>query len=118
MTPMTVEFDIHIERTERGARRGVAAGPAPEPAPARVPRIAKFMALAIRRDRPLAEEAVKDQAALARLGRVTPARMSQIMSLRNLAPDIQESLLFLPRVEQGRDPLVLRDVLSLAAEVD
>lgn len=34
-----------------------------------------------------------DQADLARLGQVTQARMSQIMSLMNLAPDIQEAIL-------------------------
>jgi hypothetical protein len=40
--------------------------------------------------------------------------MSQIMSLINLCPSIQEDLLFLPPVLQGRDPLVLREVLPIA----
>ena len=38
------------------------------------------------------------------------------MNLLYLAPDIQESLLFLSPVERGRDPLVLRDLLPIAAE--
>ena len=35
---------------------------------------------------------------------VTRARMTQIMNLLNLAPDIQEELLLLPPVTEGRDP--------------
>lgn len=31
--------------------------------------------------------------------------MTQIMGMLNLAPDIQEALLFLSRVAKGRDPL-------------
>jgi hypothetical protein len=36
-------------------------------------------------------------AAAARLGHVSRARMSQILALLNLAPDLQEQLLFLQR---------------------
>jgi hypothetical protein len=32
------------------------------------------------------------------------------MNLRNLAPDIQEALLFLPRTEKGRDPICETDM--------
>jgi DNA-binding transcriptional regulator YdaS (Cro superfamily) len=38
---------------------------------------------------------VKDYAELARLGGVSRARVSQVLNLRNLAPPIQERLLFL-----------------------
>ena len=48
----------------------------------------------------------------------TPARITQIMNLTLLAPDIQEELLFLPKVASGRDPLVLRQLQPLAAERD
>ena len=44
---------------------------------------------------------VKDYAELARPGRVSRARMTQIMNLLMLAPDIQEEILFLPRIERG-----------------
>jgi hypothetical protein len=37
---------------------------------------------------------VKDYADLARLGQVSRARITQIMNLLNLAPDIQEPILF------------------------
>jgi hypothetical protein len=54
------------------------------------------MALAIRFDRMLRADEFRDYAELARLGRVTRARMTQIMKLLDLAPDIQEQILFLP----------------------
>jgi hypothetical protein len=44
----------------------------------------------------LRDETIRDYAELARLGRVTRARMTQIMKLLDLAPDIQEQILFLP----------------------
>ena len=59
-----------------------------------VPRIARLMALAIRLDGLLRAETFKDYAEIAQLGRVTRARMTQIIKLLNLAPDIQEQLLF------------------------
>ena len=40
------------------------------------------------------------------------------MSLLNLAPDIQEAILLLPVVEHGRDPVVLRDLLPIAMELE
>ena len=56
------------------------------------------MALAIRFDRLIREDVVSDQSELARLAHVTQPRMTQIMNLLHLAPDIQEELLFLPLV--------------------
>ena len=58
-----------------------------------VPRIAKLMALAICFDQLIKNGAVTDQADLARLGHVTRARLSQIMDLNNLAPQIQAELI-------------------------
>jgi hypothetical protein len=53
----------------------------------------------------LARGDVKDYAELARLGHVTRARLTQLMNLLNLAPDIQEQILFLPPTTNGRDPI-------------
>jgi hypothetical protein len=50
---------------------------------------------------------VKDFRTLARLGHVSPARISQIVSLLHLAPNIQEALLFRSRPEGGQDCLGL-----------
>jgi len=76
------------------------------------------MALAIRFDGLLRRGEVSDYADLARLGHVTRARVTQIMNLLNLAPEIQESLLFLPPIEAGRDPIKEWQVRPIAAEPD
>lgn len=60
----------------------------------RIPRIAKLMALAIKFQSMVDQGEVRDYADLARLGYVTRARVSQIMNLLLLAPDVQEQLLF------------------------
>ena len=72
------------------------------------------MALAIRFEGLLQSGAVRDYAELARLGRVTRARMTQIMKLLHLAPDLQERLLFI------RNPTVLneRNLRSVVSLVD
>jgi hypothetical protein len=82
-----------------------------EPAGRAIPRIARLMALAIRFDGLLRSEEFRDYAELARLGRVTRARMTQIMKLLNLAPDIQEQILFLPNLK-GLNERNLRPVVS------
>jgi hypothetical protein len=68
------------------------------------------MALAIHFDGLIQSEAVANYAERARLGNVTRARMKQIMNLLMLAPEIQEELLFLPRMEEGRGEVSLRDL--------
>ena len=88
------------------------AGSAPA---GRVPRVSRLMALAIRFDQLIRDGVVADQAELARLGHVSRARLTQIMNLLNLAPDIQEQLLHLPRVQQGRDPVTERELRPICA---
>jgi hypothetical protein len=55
---------------------------------------------------------------LAALGHVTRARVSQILNLIHLAPDIQEALLFLPPTLRGRDAIILADVQPITAAHD
>ena len=86
--------------------------------PGRVPRVARLLALAHRLDWLLRAGVVKDYAEASRLGHATRARISQIMSLSYLAPDIQEQILFLLRIERGRDPVILHDLLPIAATAD
>jgi hypothetical protein len=64
-------------------------------APERVPRIARLMALALKFEQMIRQSIVPDYAVLAAVGRVSRARVTQIMNLLNLAPDIQEQILFL-----------------------
>jgi hypothetical protein len=117
-TPLTVTGTLHFARAGRGGRREGREGPKPTTPTGRVPRVARLMALALRFERLIRQGAVSDYAELARLGHVTRARVSQIMNLLHLAPDIQEQLLFLPAVERGRDPLVLQDLQPLATTLD
>ncbi len=64
------------------------------------------------------EGTTKANSTFTSLGHVTRARMSQIRALVNLAPEIIEAWLFLLPIEHGRDPIVLREVLPIAVEVD
>jgi hypothetical protein len=68
-----------------------------------LPGVTRLMALAIKLDRMLREGVIQNYSQVARLGHVSRARVSQIMSLLQLAPDLQEQLLFLAATEQGRD---------------
>ena len=54
---------------------------------------------------------------IARLGRVSRARVTQIMDLLLLAPDIQEEILFLPAARSGPDAITVRQVRSVCAPV-
>jgi hypothetical protein len=76
------------------------------------------MALALHLEHLVQSGAVADYAALAALGHVSRARVTQILNLRLLAPDIQEALLFLPARPTGRDPIQLRHLQPLAALLD
>ena len=80
-----------------------------------IPRVAKLLALAIRFEKLVKRGDIQDYADLARLGYVTRARITQIMNLLNLAPDIQEDILFLPNTTKGRDPILEKDLRPVAA---
>ncbi|MCG8402467.1 MAG: hypothetical protein MJA84_12885 [Firmicutes bacterium] len=84
----------------------------------RVPRITRLMALAIKLDHYVQSGFVKDYAELARVGHVSRARITQIVNLNLLAPDVQEALLDLPKTMRGRDPIRERHLRSIAAEPD
>lgn len=70
------------------------------PAQEKVPRVARLLALAHRFQGMLDRGEVRSMAELARLGRVSRARITQIMDLLLLAPEIQEEVL-LGTVEVG-----------------
>jgi hypothetical protein len=117
---LTMQCPIGIQRRGRGAAKNRGAGAGGEPAanPVPLPRIARLMALALRFDGLVRTGAIADYADLARLGHVSRARITQIMNLLQLAPDIQEHLLFLRRPQQGRDPIHLARLQPIAAIVD
>jgi hypothetical protein len=119
-TPFVVECDVAFCRRARGRKALIdqsATGRIPAPI-GRVPRVARLMALALRFEHLIRTRVVADYTTLAALGRVTCARVSQIMNLIQLAPDIQEEILFLPRVVHGGHPIILRDLQPIAAALD
>ena len=83
----------------------------------RVPALSRTMALAITCQRLMEEGTVTSYEELARLSGLTRGRLSQILLLANLAPEIQEQLLFLPKVGNGPDRIFekdLRPILQVA----
>jgi hypothetical protein len=105
---MRVKMVAPFRRAERKRQKEVGPG---------VPRVARLMALAIRFDQLLSDGVVRNQAELAELGRVSQARVSQILALLNLAPDIQEAILFLGR-EPGRERVTERSLRAIVEETD
>jgi hypothetical protein len=93
-------------------------GPPPTAPERRLPRITRYMALAIYYEDLIRQGHVHDYAEIATLGHVTRARVTQIMNLRLLAPDIQEELITLDRVIKGRDALSLRQLQTIALDND
>ena len=66
----------------------------------------------------LRERKVASYKELAMRGRVTRARISQIMNLLQLAPDIQEEILHLANRPRGRDRIHLAQLQPIASELD
>ena len=80
-------------RAGAGAPKRLVTGAPAAPPPERVPRIARLLALAHKFQGMLDRGEVDSMAELARLGRVSRARITQIMDLLMLAPEIQVELL-------------------------
>lgn len=116
---ITVTRKIQMSRTANSRRR-IAPKPTNEASKpkGRIPRVSRLMALAIRLERMLQSGEVTDMTELARIGNVTQPRMSQILNLNMLAPDIQEELLFLPAVEVGKPAIHEKLLRPITMEVD
>jgi hypothetical protein len=113
---ITIKRKVHFGQGRRTRKELREGGRPPATLVGRVPRVSRLMALAIRFDQLIRDGVVADRAELARLGNVTRARLTQIMNLLSLAPDIQEELLLLPAMEQGRDTItekVLRPIIAM-----
>lgn len=78
-----------------------------------LPRISRLMALAIELQRRLDLDEF-DYAELAQLGRISRPRLTQIFNLLNLAPDLQEELLFLEPADCGRERLTEKALRRLS----
>ena len=118
MSGLVDECQIHFTTGHKGRKR-MEVGDAPEtPEPGIVPRLSRLMALAIRFEKLVRTGAVRDYAELARVGYVTRARLTQIMNLLQLAPDIQEEILDLPRTRNVSDTIPERRIRAIAATPD
>ncbi len=89
-----------------------------EPQSERVPRISRMLALAIHLKGIIERKDLVNYAEIAELGHVSRPRVSQIMDLNYLAPDIQEEVLFLPEITKGRDPWQERRLRKISYELE
>ncbi len=116
--PIKITKQIHFQTAKRG-RRVLKEGAKRKPVSlGKVPRLSRLMALAFSMDDLLRKGMARDLAGLARLGMVTRGRMTQIMNLLLLAPEIQEEILFLPLTHGGRDVLSERKIRPIATVPD
>jgi hypothetical protein len=84
----------------------------------RVPQVSRLLALAIKFQGLVSDGTVRNYRELAEVGHVSRPRLSQIMKLAQLAPEIQEKLLFLPHTLEGPDRVFERHLRFLASVVD
>jgi len=113
---LKVSYQVHV--AQRGQRVRLLEGAPPEPIPeperqGTIPRVSRLLALAHHIQELLNTGQVKDLAEVARRGRVTRARVTQIMNLLLLAPDIQEEILLFPQIIEGRDALTERSIRTV-----
>lgn len=88
---MKIEFMVPFRRTPTAPI--FAVEPFREPQ-GRAPRIARLLALAHKLDAMVRSGEIPGYSQLARLGHISPARLTQMMVLLHLAPSIQEYILF------------------------
>ncbi|WP_339910369.1 hypothetical protein [Symmachiella dynata] len=116
---ITVKRNLHFVKGVKGRQRiqkePVATSMVDD---GRVPQNSRLMALAINCDQMIRDGEVADQTERARLLHVSQPRMTQIMNLLLLAPEIQEELLCLPRTVFGRDPIHEKLLRPIAAKPD
>jgi len=94
-TPLRMEYSVHFATQAKG-RKTLQQGEKPKSI-GRVPRVARLLALAHHFDHLIEQGVVKDYAEIARLTQLSRARVAQIMTLKFLAPEIQEHVALLPQ---------------------
>ena len=96
--PLEIQFQL------RGKQLVTSDEPAERPIKGRLPQITRVLALAIHLEQLIQQGDAKDYADVGRLSCLCRERISQIMRLIYLAPDIQVELLYLPPTPTGRYP--------------
>lgn len=108
-------FEGKLHRAQRGHGKTFIDGPpSPPPEPVRRPaRVAVMLALAHKIQDAIDRGVVRDRAEVARRLGLTRARITQLMDLTLLAPDLQEQILLAESVD-GVEPMSERDLRSRA----
>jgi len=112
---LEVQFSL---RAKPGPRQEHELSPMPV---GLLPQITRVLALAIHIDDLLRKGEVRDYSDAARLGLLCRERVSQIMRLTYLAPDIQIEILYFPPVPGGRYPIsetAMRRIASMLSWAD
>ncbi|MBS2017480.1 MAG: hypothetical protein JST00_31650 [Deltaproteobacteria bacterium] len=113
MPPDEIELEVPLFRRGGGpAKTRFVDAPVPGPMK-RSLRAAQMLSLAYRMDRLIESGAVRDRAEMARVTGFDDSRISQIMNLMWLAPDIQESVL-LAEIGDGRDWVTAKELLPIS----
>ncbi len=106
--PLEIQFQL------RGKQLVTSDEPAERPIKGRLPQITRVLALAIHLEQLIQQGDAKDYADVGRLSCLCRERISQIMRLNYLAPDIQVELLYLPPTPTGRYPISETAVRKIA----
>lgn len=112
----TVRLEVRFQ-----LRRPVAAVSAPRPSRGHLPQVTRILALAIQFDEMIRRGDARDYSDIGRLSCLCRERVSQVMRLLYLAPDIQMELLYLPPVPSGRYPIsetAVRKIANLLSWTD
>lgn len=95
------EQNRHRTQTARAPRRPLGSRLVVERSE-RIPRVTRLLALALQFEDLIRNGEVSNYATLAQIGQVSRSRITQMTGLLNLAPDIQEEILFIHPVEAER----------------
>ena len=114
---LTIKRQFHVA-TKRSGTKKIQSGAKTIIPAGRVSRISRLVALAHHCYRLVQTGAIINQSELAHFGQISTTRMTQIMWLDKIAPDIQEEIVFLPRITQGRDAIKEADIRPVAKTLD
>lgn len=112
--PAQITFSIH-PRPPHGSPQPAAGAAHPEPD--RLPRVTEVLALAVEFESLIECREAHNYAELARRFGLSRERVSQIVHLNFLAPDIQMEILYLPPAPSGRYPISEVAVRGIAREL-
>jgi hypothetical protein len=119
---ITVKTKLSVQIVGHGRKKIRSSGEVEitdeTPVRRKIHRITKLMALAIRFQEMLRTGEATDMIELARRSKVSQPRISQILALNLLAPDIQQALLDLPPQSKGKPFLHEKRIRPIAAILD